>query len=340
MDSSKGPESLDFRRLTGHRDARESLVEGGRTQPFPSLVFSGPLGTGKRLVGIWYAAYLNCFSQDHESTGPCGECGSCRKILSGNHPDLHIASVPEQKTVLGVSEIREAIHQLGYAPFEGRFKILILESGEKLTDEAQNALLKTLEEPPRAAIILLITPLFGALIPTVVSRCRLVRFQGLSPGMVENHLRDLGADDGQAAQLAKLSGGSIGLAVNLMQNPKDLVAREEAVGLFLGLPGRDMWGATDTAMKLEKLKNFSLEALLDLGISAFRDLLVVTTGSPGLVSHEGRLSELQRLAQSVTPSAARGLLRLFQEAQHHRHSNVSPKLVLQRLCYGLTQGAS
>ncbi len=337
MDSSNSS-LLDFRRLTGHLDVRKALVEGGRSTPFPSLVFSGPLGTGKRLAGIWYAAYLNCFSHDHESVGPCGECGSCRKILSGNHPDLHIASVPEQKTVLGVSEIREAIHQLGYAPFEGRFKILILESGEKLTDEAQNALLKTLEEPPRAAVILLVTPLFGALIPTVVSRCRLVRFQGLPPRLVESHLRDLGAPDDQATQLAKTSGGSIGLAVDLLHNPKDLIAREEAVSLFLGLPGRDMWGATDTAMKLEKLKLSSLEALLDLGISAFRDLLVVTVGSPELVSHGGRLADLQRLAQTVTPGTARGLLRLFQEAQHHRHSNVSPKLLLQRLCYGLTQG--
>ena len=328
--------SLDFGKLTGHQSTLDGLRHVGRREPFPSLVFSGPSGIGKRLAAVWYAAYLNCLSCDGEA--PCHTCPACHKIASGSHPDLHFSTVPESKTVIGVGEVREAIHQLQYAPFEGNFRVLVVENAEKLSDEAQNALLKTLEEPPSRAVIVLVTPLFGALIPTVASRCRAVRFSVLSEALVASHLRGRGAEAELATTLSRLSRGALGVALDMLASPEDLARREEAVQLFLNLPGSDMWAATDTAQRLEKLKVGGVETLLSLGSTAYRDLLVLNSGCPELVNHERQMSTLQKRSQGLTSGNIRALLRAFAEAEAHRVSNVNPKILLQRLCVRLAKG--
>lgn len=329
---------LDFRKLAGHQSTLAGLRQGGRTKPFPSLVFSGPAQVGKRLTAVWYAAFLNCLNVDEES--PCGTCPACRKAAAGGHPDLQFARVPEGKTVIGVGEAREAIHQLHYAPFEGNFRVLIVENAEKLTDEAQNALLKTLEEPPSRAVIVLVTPLFGALLPTVSSRCRAVRFAALAEEEIAALLRARGAAGEQLEALARLANGAPGVALNLLTRPEELNRREEALQLFLELPGQGLWEATDSALRLEKLKFGSLEALLGLGRSLYRDLLVLSCGCPDLIHHHGHLGSLQKLAQRLSTAGARACLAAFQEADQHRLANVNPKIFLQRLCINLAKGGS
>lgn len=328
----------DFGKLVGHAQTLAALGRAGRRQPFPSLVFSGPASVGKRLCGIWYAAFLNCL--DRDEAAPCSGCGSCRKLNAGHHPDLHFATVPEGKTVIGVGEIRELIHQLQYAPFEGNFRVLIVENAEKLTDEAQNALLKTLEEPPSRAVIVMVTPLFGALLPTVASRCRAVRFGLLPEAEVKAHLLSRGAPPEQAARLARLSRGAPGIALRLLDSPDDLARRNEAVELFLNLPGQDLWGATDTAQRLEKLKMAGgLEAVLGLGSNVYRDLMVLAAGCPELVDHDQHQEPLGRQAQRLGSGKIRLLLGAFAEAEQHRTANVNPKILLQRLCLSLAKGA-
>ena len=328
----------DFRRLVGHEPTQAGLRAAGRREPFPSLVFSGPTGLGKRLTAIWYAAFLNCLDQDQAA--PCGVCNSCRKSLSGGHPDLQFATVPDNKTVIGVGEIREAIHQLEYAPFEGNFRVLVVENAEKLTDEAQNALLKTLEEPPKTAVIVLVTPLFGALIPTVVSRCRAVRFSLLTQETIAGLLRQNGAESSVANDLARLGRGVPGLALSFLQTPEALSRRDEAVELFLDLPGRDLWGATETATKLEKLKLGGMDAILALAAAVYRDLLVLGSGCPELVIHERHLTGMKARLQGLTSPALTRMLRSVAEADQHRNANVSPKILLQRLCMVLAKGGA
>lgn len=326
---------LDFRALQGHQDSLQTLRRTNRREPFPSLVFGGPSRIGKRLCGVWYAAFLNCLQTEEKA--PCGECNSCKKFLSGSHPDIHFSRVPEKKTVVGVSEVREAIFEISHAPFEADFRVWIIEEGERLTDEAQNALLKTLEEPPGRSVIVLVTSLEGTLLPTVSSRCRLVRFQSLAITQVESALLSLGTEAELAKTLSSLCGGSYGAALSLLREPKILQEQESVMELFCQLPGKDLWGAIETAQALEKSKLASHEALIDLGLSIFRDLLVLSAGAGDLVVHKKRLGTLENLARSLSPSTIRAAVRDFQEADHHLHRNVSPRLLLQRLCINLAK---
>lgn len=326
---------LDFLSLQGHTEALGALRRGGRREPFPSLVFGGPARVGKRLSGVWYAAFLNCHQKDEQA--PCGVCNSCKKFLSGSHPDISFTRVPEKKTVVGVSEVREAIHEINHAPFEAQFRVWVIEEGERLTDEAQNALLKTLEEPPGRAVILLVTSLEGSLLPTVSSRCRLVRFQALPLGEVQTALTKMGAEQSLAEELASLCGGSLGTALTMFRQPKILEEQEAVLNLFCELPGQDLWGAIETAQKLEKSKLAGIDTLIDLGLSLYRDLLVLSAGSGELVVHKRRMRFLEDLASQVSAGAIRAAVREFQEADHHLQRNVSPKLLLQRLCINLAK---
>lgn len=325
----------DFQSLVGHHQTLQGLRRGERKDPFPSLVFGGPSNIGKRLGAIWYAARLNCLSEDEQA--PCGLCSSCKKISQAGHPDLHFTRVPEKKTVVGVSDVREAIHEIHHAPFEGQFRIWIIEDGERLTDEAQNALLKTLEEPPSRAIILLVTSLVGTLLPTVSSRCRLVRFHGLTSQEMMSGLHSFGATDESARHLSALCDGAFGAALSLHREPKSLEERKSVIDLFSALPGQDMWGAIETAQRLEKMKFGGAGAVLDLGLSFFRDLLVLSAGSVELVVHKDRMGRIEELAGMIPAEAIRTTIREFQEADHYLQRNVSPRLTMQRLCINITK---
>ena len=325
----------NFLTLCGHQQARASLKKGGRRQPFPSLVFDGPSSIGKRLTAVWYGAYLNCLADDEKA--PCGICTSCKKILQGLHPDLHYTRVPEKKTVVGVSEVREAIHEIHHAPFEGNYRVWVIEEGERLTDEAQNALLKTLEEPPGRAVILLVTCLAGTLLPTVSSRCRLVRFQGLTRPEMTSALQEQGADAELAESLTSLCDGALGAALSLLRDPKSLQERDSVIGLFAELPGSDLWGAVEAAQTLEKSKLQSPAAVLELGMSFYRDLLVLSAGCEELVLHKDRISRLQELAANLPPASIRQAINEFQEAEQFLQRNVSPRLLMQRLCVNLSK---
>lgn len=326
---------LDFRALIGHRDALQSLRTGGREKPFPSLIFGGPARIGKRLCGVWYAAYLNCLHDDEHA--PCGECRSCTKMLHGSHPDIHFTRVPEKKTVIGVSDVREAIHEISHAPFEGRFRIWLIEDGERLSDEAQNALLKTLEEPPRRAVILLVTSLEGTLIPTVSSRCRLLRMGALEREITLKALASHGAEESLAHTLEAFCGGSLGTALSMLREPKLLEEQEVIVGLFAELPGKDLWQAMETAQAFDKMKVGGNALVVDLGLSVYRDLLVLSVGASDLVVHRSQLPRLEQLAARMSAETIHKLLRELQEAGHYLQRNVSPRLVLQRLCMKLAE---
>lgn len=258
-------------------------------------------------------------------------------MLGGSHPDLHFTRVPEKKTVVGVSEVREAVHEIHHAPFEGNFRVWVIEEGERLTDEAQNALLKTLEEPPDRAVILLVTNLAGALLPTVSSRCRLVRFQALTGKEVEDALLRRQVDRALAASLTRLCEGALGAALSLSQNSDSLRERSDVVEMFSRLPGSGLWQAVETAQKLEASKFGGPEELLDLGVSFYRDLLVLSAGSSSLVMHKDRLPQLEELAARLSSKAIREVIREFQEADEYLRRNVSPRLLLQRLCINIAK---
>jgi len=251
---------MPFRSIVGHRSLLELLgrsVERG-TLP-PSLVFAGPEGVGKRLAAVSLAQALNCERPvdlrpdvrapvDGAPTvgkDACGECAACRRIARGVHADVLLVE-PGDSGSIKIDQIRDAIDRSAYRPFEGRRRVVIIDEADALVGEAQNALLKTLEEPPPASVFVLIAARPDLLLPTVRSRCHHLRFGPLSPADVAEVLirdRDVASADAHAAAAA--SGGSVGRA--LEENAEDAIEARDAAARLL----QSAAGPADPRRRLE-----------------------------------------------------------------------------------------
>ena len=187
---------MPFRELQGHRHLLE-LLSGAvsRASLSPSLIFAGPDGVGKRKAAVGLAQLLSCSSlvqADGIGLDACGTCASCTRIARGVHADVLLIQ-PGDSGNIKLDQIRDAIDKSAYRPFEGRKRVVIVDEADALIVEAQNALLKTLEEPPSASMFVLVTSRPDVLLPTVRSRCQRLRFGRLEPGEVATVLsRDHG----------------------------------------------------------------------------------------------------------------------------------------------------
>ena len=230
---------MPFRDITGHRPLLELLARAtGRGTLPPSLIFSGPAGVGKRTAAIALAQALNCERLETfaEGVDACGRCGACTRIARGVHADVLVLE-PGDSGTIKLDQVREAIDRTAYRPFEGRRRLIAIDGADALNVEAQNALLKTLEEPPPASVFVLVTDRADMLLITVRSRCQRLRFGPLSPADVADVLiRDHEMSEPEARAAAAASDGSIGRALDgSAEDAKD--ARDDAARLLQSAAG-------------------------------------------------------------------------------------------------------
>ncbi len=213
--------------VRGHerpKAAFEHAIQSGRlTQGY---VLSGPEGIGKQLFARGLAQVLFCQEPARDSLSPCGECPACRSFLGGAHPDFHFVQRDPGKRELSVDKLlgpkeqrgRTGLcHDLSLRPHEGSRKIAVINDADTMNDEAANALLKTLEEPPERAVILLIAGNYDALLPTIRSRCQVVRFDPLPDDVLSELIieQGLATTPTEAAALTALANGSLAVAKHL-----------------------------------------------------------------------------------------------------------------------------
>ncbi len=204
--------------LRGHDRVVETLRVAIRERRFPhAFLFVGPEGIGKHTFARKVAQALLCETRPEEELDPCEHCPGCIQVEAGTHPDFHEAGKPEDKHELPISVIRDLCDQFGVKPARGSHKVAILDDADDLNDEAANAFLKTLEEPPPGAVLILIGTAAELQKETIVSRCSVVRFDPLPDGEIAALLLEKGiaSDEDQADRLAALGEGSVSRAVGL-----------------------------------------------------------------------------------------------------------------------------
>jgi DNA polymerase-3 subunit delta' len=236
---------MSFQEVIGHRRIVALLARTiARDSLPPSLIFAGPSGIGKRLTAASVAQALNCLRPtawqpaprtEHPAPGTehqapeidsCGSCAACARIARGVHPDVLVLE-PGDTGSIKIEQVREAVDRAAYRPFEGRRRVVIIDEADALVIAAQNALLKTLEEPPSMSVFILVTARPDVLLPTVRSRCPRLNFQPLSPHEIAVALVRLGQTETSARAVAATADGSLGRA--LAANADDFVqARDVA----------------------------------------------------------------------------------------------------------------
>lgn len=301
---------MSFADIKGQGWAISFLQRAIETDHIPhALLFTGPKGVGRFLTAATLAKALNCLGQRQGDC--CDRCLSCAKIAKEVHPDVHLLA-PEGSS-LKIDQIRGLTQEATLRPYEGRRKVFILDQAETMTEQAQNALLKTVEEPPGTAVLVLIAPEASALLPTLASRCSQIRFGPLPEDAIAVRLQEEGCDEEEAHFLASLAGGSLGRAQELRTSPfqeiRDLVEQAFALPAGSTLPVLDL--AEQVVRQKETLSLF-LEALLawcrDLAVSKVTPreaLLVYRNRGPALRRQGERLAVAQLLAMYQTVKQAR-----------------------------------
>jgi len=224
----------------GHPGAL-ALIERAITSNRPphALLLVGPERVGKTTLALDLAAGLLCLAGD-PADRPCGECTACRKVAHGNHPDLHRLAPEGAGQQIRVGQIHQLVGDLALLPLEGRFRIAVLENAQRLNIDAQNALLKTLEEPPSAVVLVLAAGDATSLLPTVVSRCARVRLGPVPSEDIGRMLANAGIADGaRGAALGRLSGGRPGIAFALASQPEAAIVQARLSAALLDLISAD-----------------------------------------------------------------------------------------------------
>jgi len=249
-----------------------AALRGGRVPH--ALLFAGPAGVGKATSAFEVAKAILCRKGKAE---PCETCPSCRRVESRTHSDLYILAPPRERASIVIDDVRALSASLYESPMEGMRKVAVIDPADALTEEAQNSLLKTLEEPPEDTTIILAAVNTDALLPTVRSRCRRVDFVRIPDDAVERFLVESGVGKDRAAQIARVADGSFGAALALADGAL-LAARREAIPAVLGARrgGEDalaeaiMAGAAPKGKR--KLKDIREDAL---GIATILESVVV-----------------------------------------------------------------
>jgi DNA polymerase-3 subunit delta' len=219
---------IGFENILGQQGAIDWLRAAVAAERLPhGLIFAGPVGVGKATTAAALGKLFLCEKPRGES--PCGVCGSCKVFDAGNHPDFHVITKElirfhdktgkSKASEMSIDVIRyQLIAPAGLKAAMGHGKVFVIEQAELMTAQAQNAMLKTLEEPASRTLIILLTDQPGVLLSTIRSRCQLVRFAALPVEMVESELIRRGTDKKSASAAAKLSGGSIGIAIKWIED--------------------------------------------------------------------------------------------------------------------------
>jgi len=216
---------MPFRDIIGHRQLVDLLARSVRRESLPpSLIFAGPAGIGKRLTALATAQALNCtapvITKDDSSASAspgetidaCGKCKACKRIARGVHPDVLFVE-PGDTGSIKIEQVRDIVDRAAYRPFEGRRRAVIIDQADALVPAAQNALLKTLEEPPPSSVFMLITSRPDMLLPTVLSRCPRLQFRALGPHDIAAALVKRGHSEADARAVAATAEGSLGRAL-------------------------------------------------------------------------------------------------------------------------------
>jgi DNA polymerase III subunit delta' len=339
---------VPFRTIVGHRRLVSLLSRAVARETLPpALLLAGPAGIGKRRAAAAIAETVNCLkpldvvsgfsltdSSGELGRDACGECPACRRIQRGVHPDV-IVIAPGDMGSIKIDQVRDVIDRADYRPFEGRRRVVIIDEADALMQPAQNALLKTLEEPPSASIFVLVSAIPDALLPTVQSRCSRLRFAALSPSEVTEVLRrDHGYSDTDARASAVDAEGSVGRA--LQSESADLVqARDSAQRLLdyaarAGDPVRRLDAARDvTARKSTSAgERDQLAACLRALGSLLRDVGILASGGDRtLVGNSDLESQLATLARSFDRRRSASAYAAVDEALAALERNASPKIV-------------
>lgn len=319
-----------FKDIIGHEKIIrhfQTAIETGQVSH--AYILEGEAGSGKKTLARAFAKALQCEEKKADS---CGKCRSCLMAESGNHPDI-IWVTHEKPNTISVDEIRTQVNgDIGIKPYSGSYKIYIVDEADKMNEQAQNALLKTIEEPPAYVVILLLARQTGSFLSTILSRCITLSLKPVADEKIKQYLlthTDLSDDDAEFC--TGYSMGNLGKAMELATCDKMVEMREECVHLLSYIHEMEIYEVISSIKEISKYKEEIIE-FLDMMMIWYHDVLILkTTGDANKIVFQPYYNLLMKLTVHMTYESIQNILYAFDKVKIRLRANVNFDVALELL---------
>ena len=330
--------------ICGHESAVEQLQRSiVQNRVSHALLIAGPKGIGKTTFATAFAKSISCLNPPEPGV-PCGECRACRKIDRGVHPDIQTFNLASQaitaeksggkNTGITIETVRDVSSTSALRPIEGRWRIVLLDDAETMNEVAQEALLKTLEEPPPSMLLVLLADDIEALLPTIRSRCQVIELRTVARSLIESALIERGAIPALAEELASLSDGAPGWAFRALDDPKLRDARLQAVDQAVTWIGAATYERLVQAVRAaDDFSKSRWEPLERLGVllSVWRDALLLGAGLRDRMTYLLFADRLSGLSAAWTLTDVHRAVQSVQQCIRDLETNVRPRLAMEAM---------
>lgn len=319
-----------FKDVVGHKDIINYIRNAvEKDQVSHAYILNGERGAGKKLLANLFAATLLC---EKGGPDPCNDCHSCRQAESGNHPDI-IRVTHEKPNSIGVDDIREQVNNtIMIKPYQGPYKVYIIDHADLMTPQAQNALLKTIEEPPQYAVILLLVENAEVLLPTINSRCVMLRLRYIKDILIKKYLMEnLKVPDYKADLCTAFAQGNMGHAIMLANSEHFNEIREEAVQLLRNIHEMELSEIIEAVNRITAYK-VEISDYLDIIMVWYRDVLLYkATRDIETVVFRDQINYIKERARMSSYEGIQLILSSFERAKSRLKANVNFELTMELL---------
>ena len=319
-----------FKDVVGHKDIinyiRNAVSEDKVSHAY---ILNGERGSGKKMLANLFASTLQC---EKGGPDPCNECHSCKQAESGNHPDI-IHVTHEKPNTISVEDVRTQVNNdIMIKHYQGPYKIYIISEADLMTPQAQNALLKTIEEPPEYAVIFLLTENAQMLLPTITSRCVMLKLRNIKDTLIKKYLMEtVKVPDYKADMCTAFAQGNMGRAIMLANSEHFNEIREEAVKLLKYIDEMDL---NEVVKAIKRISAYKLEIndYLDIIMIWYRDVLIYkATQDVTKVVFKDQLSCIKARARKSSYEGIEKILESLEKAKSRLKANVNFDLVMELL---------
>lgn len=340
---------LNFKQIVGHKDIIEhfkaTIVNNKVSHAY---LISGEEGSGKKTLVEAFAMALQCMEltadvKNLNDVDSCGLCISCKQLIGKNHPDIiYVKKGPDNKYTIGIEDIRvQLIEDIAIKPYSSPYKIYIIDNAETLSVEAQNALLKTLEEPPTYAIIFLISNSVSTLLTTIQSRCVMLQVRPIDKALIKAYLMtEYNIPDYQAELSTIFAQGNMGKAIEYSSSDEFLDYKNEALNILKNIGEKDNYELIDIVSNGSKERD-KVFIILDLILLWYRDLLMYkVTKDPNLLLYKREIGDISKKAKVISYEGIQNILKSIEETKVKIEANVNVETTLQLMLFTIKENSN